>query len=209
MEVNPDNMHWKSLYKLFIGSVVPRPIAWVSTINADGDPNLAPFSFFTVAGSNPPHVIFCPMIRSTDLSTKDTLNNIRATGEFVVNIVTEELGNAMNLTATELPADVSEFAYARLETTPSVIVKPPRVAKSPVHFECKLAQIVDLGDGSPGSGSVVIGRVVHLHVDDEVLIGEDKIDLEKLRPIGRLAGNSYTRVTDLFELIRPPTQVNK
>lgn len=209
MEINPDDLHWKSLYKLMIGSIVPRPIAWVSTVDANGSPNLAPFSFFTASGSNPPHVLFCPMIRSTDLTTKDTLNNIRATGEFVVNIVTEELGEAMNLTATELPAGINEFDYAGLETAPSTLVKPLRVAKSPVNFECKLAQIVDLGDGSPGSGSVVIGRVVHIHVDDAVMIGEDKIDIEKLKPIGRLAGNGYTRVTDLFELIRPPTQVKK
>jgi flavin reductase (DIM6/NTAB) family NADH-FMN oxidoreductase RutF len=206
VEINPETVAWNSMYKIMIGSVLPRPIGWVSSIDANGQPNLAPFSFFNAVCANPPHVLFCPGIRSADRNPKDTLKNVRETGEFVVNIVTEATAEAMNITATELPADVNEFEAAGLTAVPSVTVKPPRVGESPIHYECKVAQIVDLGS-EPGGGSVVIGRVVHLHVDDSLLIGEDKIDLEKLKPIGRLAGASYCRVTDVFDMIRPPSQI--
>jgi flavin reductase (DIM6/NTAB) family NADH-FMN oxidoreductase RutF len=189
-----------------IGSILPRPIGWISTIDENGLPNLAPFSFFNAVCPNPPHVAFTSMIRSTDQQSKDTLRNIRQIGEFVVNIVTEELAEAMNLTSTELPAEVNEFRYGQLDWMPSILVRPPRVAESPVHFECRLAQIVDFGN-QPGSGSLVIGQVVHLHVADRVLIGEDKINLATLKPVGRLSGNSYCRVTDIFDLPRPPSQI--
>ncbi len=210
MEVNlgsdTNTLSWQSLYKIFIGSVLPRPIGWVSTVDEHGNNNLAPFSFFTVASVSPPHVLFCPMIRGTDLSEKDTLHNVRHTGEFVLNIVTENTAEAMNQTATELPANVDEFQYAGLTAVRSVAVKSARVAESPIHFECKLNQIIEFGN-QPGAGSVVIGEVVHLHVDDDMLYGGDKIKLDALKPIGRLAGTSYTRVTDVFELVRNPTQV--
>lgn len=206
MEIKPESIPWQSLYKIMIGSIVPRPIGWVSSVDEAGNPNLAPYSFFNAVCPNPPHVLFCPNIRSTDSNPKDTLNNVRTTGEFVINIVTEPLAAAMNLSAQELPADVNEFEMAGLTMEPSQVVKPPRVKESPIHYECEVVQIVDLSD-APGGGSVVIGRIVHLHVDDSVLIGDDKIDLAQLQPIGRLAGTSYTRVTDLFDLVRPPSQV--
>jgi len=208
LDGSPDAPTWQSVYKVMIGSIVPRPIGWVSTVDEQGQANLAPFSFFNAVCPNPPHVLFCPMTRGTDLASKDTLANIRATGEFVVNIVTERLALAMNITATELPAGVDEFEAAGLKKMPSAAVRPPRVAESPVHFECRLAQIIDLGNpGEAGSGHVVIGRVVHLHVDESVLFDGDKIDLARLQPIGRLAGSAYTRVTDLFEMVRPPSQI--
>jgi flavin reductase (DIM6/NTAB) family NADH-FMN oxidoreductase RutF len=206
METAPDSLPWKSVYKLLIGSVVPRPIGWISTLGLDGRANLAPFSFFNVVCPNPPHVMFCPEIRSSDGAFKDTLRNVRASGEFVVNIVTRELAEAMNLTSQELPPEVNEFAVANLIAAPSMVVRPPRVAQSPIHFECQVVQIIDLGS-RPGGGSLVLGRVVHLHVDDSVLIGTDKIDLEKLRPIGRLAGSAYCQVTDQFFMDRPPSQI--
>jgi flavin reductase (DIM6/NTAB) family NADH-FMN oxidoreductase RutF len=208
MEIDPLSLPWNSVYKILIGSVVPRPIGWISSIDSEGCANLAPFSFFNVVCANPPHVLFCPMIRATDQKPKDTLRNVRASGEFVVNIVTEELAQAMNLTSTELPADVNEFELSGLTPQPSAVVRPPRVAESPLHFECKVATIFDIGD-QPGSGSVVIGRVVHIHVREDVLIESDKIDLEKLKPIGRLAGSGYCRVTDLFQMIRPPSRIQK
>ena len=195
-----------SMHKLLIGSIVPRAIGWISTINTEGHPNLAPFSFFTAINAKPPHLLFCPGVRGTDANAKDTLNNVRATGEFVVNIVTEDLAGAMNITATEFPGDVDEFAAAGLAPAPSLTVRPPRVAASPIHFECRVTHIVDLGD-EPGGASVVIGQILHVHVADDLLIGEDKIDLARLKPIGRLAGPSYCRVTDVFDLIRPPSQV--
>lgn len=206
MEINPDTLPNLSVYKLMSGSILPRPIGWVSSVDAEGRPNLAPYSFFNGVCPNPPHVLFCPNIRRTDGSNKDTLNNVRATGEFVLNIVTESLAAAMNITAAEVPADVDEFEAAGLTIAPSIAVKPPRVAESPIHFECKVAQIVDISD-EPGGGSVVIGRVVHLHIDDRLLIDGDKIDLAALQPVGRLAGGGYCRVTDLFELERPSSQI--
>jgi len=208
MEIAPDSFPRASLYKILIGSVVPRPIGWISTVNASGQPNLAPFSFFNVVCAKPPTVLFCPMIRSTDGNQKDTLNNVKATGEFVVNIVTEELASQMVETSVEIAANVNEFELAKLKTASSTVVKPPRVAESPIHFECKLTQIVEIGN-NPGGGSVVIGEIVHLHVDERVLFGGDKIDLAALRPIGRLAGSAYVRVTDLFEMERPSSQIAK
>ncbi len=202
MEISPEAISPASMYKLLVGSVVPRPIGWISTVSKAGVYNLAPFSFFNVASANPPHVLFCPTERGTDGGRKDTLHNIREMGEFVVNIVTAQIADAMNLTATEFPPDVDEFAMAGLTAVQSAVVRPPRVGESPIHFECQLAQIIDLG-----GGHVVIGRVVHVHVDDRLLIGGDKIDVTALQPIGKLAGNAYTRVTDLFDLVRPPTQL--
>jgi len=206
MEIAPDSLPRQSLYKILIGSVVPRPIGWISTVDASGQPNLAPFSFFNVVCAKPPTVLFCPMIRSTDENPKDTLDNVKATGEFVVNIVTEELASAMVASSVEIASDVNEFELTGLATTPSVMVKAPRVAESPIHFECKVSQIIEVGNQRWG-GSVVLGEIVHLHVDERVLIGEDKIDLAALRPIGRLAGSAYVRMTDLFEMERPKSQI--
>jgi len=206
MEISPNALPRQSIYKILIGSVVPRPIGWISTVSASGQPNLAPFSFFNMVCARPPTVLFCPMIRGTDGNPKDTLNNVRATGEFVVNIVSEEQAAAMIASSVEIAPDVNEFELTGLETAPSVVVKPPRVAGSPIHFECKVTQIIEVGN-QPGGGSVVLGEIVHLHVDERVLIGEDKIDLTALRPIGRLAGSAYVRLTDLFEMERPTSQI--
>lgn len=202
MEIPADSRPHQSLYKIMIGSILPRPIGWISSVNEEGQPNLAPFSFFNAVCANPPSVLFCPMYSSARQRKKDTLHNVKSTGEFVVNIVTEALAEAMNLTSGEFDAGTDEFQVAGLTAVPSVSVKPPRVAESPIHYECRVIQIVELGD-EPGGGSVVIGRVLHVHVADDVLLGEDKIDLAKLQPIGRLAGSSYCRVTDIFEIARP------
>lgn len=206
MELDPESHPWSSVYKILIGSILPRPIGWISSLDEDGRPNLAPFSFFNVVSARPPHVVFSPMIRETDASEKDTLRNIRATGEFVVNIVTEALAEAMNITSTELPAGVDEFALAGLTPSPASVVRAPRVAQSPIHLECRVAHLLELGH-RPGAATLVVGRVVHLHVDPSVLLGEDKIDLARLRPIGRLSGAAYCRVTDIFEMKRPPSQI--
>lgn len=208
MEISPTSLPWLSVYKLLTGSVIPRPIGWISTVDAHGVPNLAPFSFFNVVCANPPTVLFCPMVRANNGGFKDTLHNVRATGQFVVNIVTESLGAAMNATAVEIAPDVDEFALAGLETAPSATVRPPRVATSPIHFECRLNQVVEVSN-QPGGGSVVIGTVQHIHIDERVLLGTDKIDPLVLQPIGKLAGNTYTRVADLFELVRPESQIKK
>lgn len=206
MEISPNEIPHQSIYKLLTGAILPRPIGWISSVDADGRPNLAPFSFFNAVCSNPPTVVFCPMIRSTDGKTKDTLNNVRATTEFVVNIVSEDLADAMNLSSVEAPPEMNEFEFARVTAEPSVTVRPPRVKESRVHFECRVRQIVEIGS-EPGGGCLVIGEVLHIHVDDTVLTGGDKIALAALKPIGRLAGGGYVRVTDVFELERPKPMI--
>jgi flavin reductase (DIM6/NTAB) family NADH-FMN oxidoreductase RutF len=206
MDADPESLPWKSVYKILIGSVVPRPIAWVSSVDSAGGRNLAPFSFFNVVASRPPMVVFTTSIRSTDGNTKDTLRNVRSTGEFVVNIVTEPLAEAMNVTSTEFPPDVDEFEAAGVTPVASIRVRPPGVAESPVRFECRVHQIVDVG-ADPGGGSLILGRVVHLHVDPQVMLGEDKIDPARQRPIGRLAGSDYCRTTDVFQMVRPPSRL--
>lgn len=206
MEITPENVPSTTLYKLMTGAILPRPIAWVSTISAAGIHNLAPYSFFNAVCSNPPTLLFSAGIRQADGQPKDSLKNVREIGEFVVNIVTESTADAMNQTATELPIEVDEFDFADLTPAPSKAVRPARVAESPIHFECKVTQIVDISD-QPGGGSIVIGQIVHIHVDDAVMLGDDKINLEALKPIGRLAGASYTKISDTFDLIRRPTQI--
>jgi flavin reductase (DIM6/NTAB) family NADH-FMN oxidoreductase RutF len=208
MEINPTILPHQSIYKILTGSILPRPIGWISSIDIDGRPNLAPFSFFNVVCSNPPTVLFCPLVRGTDGNPKDTLNNVRATNEFVVNIVTEELIDAMNATSIEGPPDLNEFEFAGLTLTPSVTVKPPRVKESPIHFECKVKQIIDIND-APGGGSIVIGTIIHIHVEERVMFGTDKINLMALRPIGRLMASGYCRVTDIIELERPKNMLGE
>ncbi|MCC7117306.1 MAG: flavin reductase family protein [Anaerolineales bacterium] len=208
MEINPTTLPHQSIYKLLTGAILPRPIGWISTLDASGRPNLAPFSFFNAVCSNPPTVLFCPLIRGVDGHQKDTLNNVRATQEFVVNIVTEELLEAMNLSSVEAPPDLNEFEFAKLTPSASQTVRPPRVAESPIHFECKVREIVEISD-QPGGGSIVIGTVLHIHVDERVLLGADKINLAALKPVGRLVGNAYSRVTDLVEIVRPKHQLSE
>ena len=178
----------------------------MSTVNEDGQPNLAPFSFFTAVCSAPPTIVFCPSVRETDGDHKDTLHNIRATGEFVINFVTEALAEQMNITSTELPSDVNEFERAGLTAVPSTLVKVPRVAESPIHFECRLNQVITISD-QPGGGSMVVGTVVHMHIDESVYRDNNHIDIAAYKPVGRLAGSGYTRVTDLFDMGRPAPEI--
>jgi flavin reductase (DIM6/NTAB) family NADH-FMN oxidoreductase RutF len=206
MEIDPTTLPYQSVYKIMTGSVLPRPIGWISSIDLSGRPNLAPFSFFNLVCSNPPTVLFCPTVRSTDGKPKDTLNNVRATGEFVINIFGEDLAQKMNASSVEAPPELNEFEFAELETAPSLTVRPPRVRLAPIHFECRLNQIIEINP-NPGGGAIVIGTIVRIHIDERVLEGADKINLAALRPIGRLAGNYYTRVTDLFEMVRPEPQI--
>lgn len=202
MELDPSTLSHQSIYKILTGSILPRPIGWISSIDLDGRPNLAPFSFFNVVCSNPPTLLFCPMIRGVDGSPKDTLINVRLTGEFVVNIVTEYLLKAMNDTSIEAPSEFNEFEFAGLTLSPSVTVRPPRVLESPIHFECKVNQILDINN-APGGGSIVIGTITHIHAEERVMLGTDKINLTALQPIGRLMGAAYCRVEQVVELDRP------
>ena len=185
-------------YKLLIGSIVPRPIAFVSTISRGGVTNLAPFSFFNAVCAEPPILCFSVANR---VPPKDTVANLRATGEFVVNIVTEAIAEQMNLCSGDYPAGVSEFGISGLTPVASELVKPPCVLESPVNMECKLIQIVDCGTPS-GGASLIIGEVVRFHYDPAIA-DHLRIDPAKLRAVGRMGGNQYIRTADRFEMIRP------
>jgi flavin reductase (DIM6/NTAB) family NADH-FMN oxidoreductase RutF len=188
-------------HKLMIGSIVPRPIAFVSTLSKDGLENLAPFSYFNGICSNPPSIMFCPARRGYDGKTKDTLNNIRDTEEFAVNIVSEDFAEQMVSTSTDFEPEVNEFEVSGLTPEPCQKIAPPKVAEAKISFECKLNKIIPVGNEGPGGGFVVIGTIVLFHIDDDVY-EDGYINLGKLRPIGRLAGNMYTRITDKLEIIR-------
>ncbi|MEZ4668666.1 MAG: flavin reductase family protein [Anaerolineae bacterium] len=208
MDINPADLRHHEVHKLMSGSIVPRPIAWVSTRSTDGIPNLAPFSFFTAVCSAPPTVLFCVSTRDISLSQKDTLTNILETGEYIINFVSEPLAEAMNITAVEAPPDVNEFERAELVAEMGTVVNVPRVAASPIHFECKLNQIVTISD-QPGGGNIVIGTIVHMHFDDSVYREGNYVDVSAFQPIGRLSGTRYSRVNDFFELQRPPSELKK
>jgi flavin reductase (DIM6/NTAB) family NADH-FMN oxidoreductase RutF len=185
-------------YKLMIGSIVPRPIAFVSTISREGVTNLAPFSFFNAVCAEPPVICFSV---SNRVPAKDTITNIRANGEFVVNIVTEAIAERMNVCSGDYRAGVSEFSVSGLTPQPSEVVKPPCVRESPVNMECKLIQIVDVST-RPAGASLILGEVVRFHFD-RAIADNFRIDPAKLRAVGRMGGNEYTRTLDRFEMIRP------
>ena len=198
---DPSQIALNDTYKLMIGAIVPRPIAFVSTVDAAGIRNLAPFSYFTGCGTNPPVVCFCAAVRSGPRPHKDTLENIRATGEFVVNIVSEEFSEQMNQCAAEVPPEIDEFELSGLTPLASDVVKPPRVAESKIHLECRLRQIVVVSD-QPGGGILVLGDVLLFHVQESILDGF-KIDPDRLNAIGRMGGPTYTRTCDRFDMQRP------
>ena len=203
MIIDPDIQNFKDNYKLMIGSILPRPIAFVSTISKNGIHNLAAYSFFNGVTSKPPTICFAPNRKGTDGSKKDTLVNIEETGEFVVNIVTEEIVKPMNDTAPEFPPEVSEFKEVGLTPIDSTIVKAPRVQESPINMECKLLQVVEIGPAEPGGGFLVIGEIVLFHIQDN-LLENGRIDTGLLNPIGRLAGTEYTTLGKRFSLSRKP-----
>ncbi len=186
-------------YKLLIGGILPRPIAWVSSISPEGDVNLAPFSFFTVASANPPVVCFNPMYNQ-DGQAKDTLKNIREQGEFVINTVSASHLEVMNKSCHNLPREQDEFDYAGIEKAQSSFVKPPRVADAVVSFECKLKQIVDLGDDAL-SGHLILGDVLAVHVADDAVF-DGKINSDKLDAIARMSGLDYSLTRDRIQLAR-------
>lgn len=186
-------------YKLLIGGILPRPIAWASSMSSDGLVNLAPFSFFTVASANPPILCFNPMY-DQDARAKDTLRNIREQGEFVINSVSASQLKVMNESCHNLPHDVDEFEYAGINKAESSFVKPPRVADAVVSFECQLNQIVDLGDQAL-SGHLVLGDVLAVHVNDDA-ISNGKIDSDKLDAIARMSGDDYSLTRERVQLPR-------
>jgi flavin reductase (DIM6/NTAB) family NADH-FMN oxidoreductase RutF len=206
---HPADCEIRQIYKLMTGIIVPRPIALVSTIDRNGVANLAPFSAFCGAGSNPPAVLFCPVLRAAagtesgphpDLR-KDTLRNVEETGEFVVNVVSEAIAAAVNAASAEVSPEVDEFQLAGFTPQASEAVRPPRVAESPAQMECRLLQVVYVGR-TPGAGVIVLGEVVRFHVRRD-LVEDFRIDPASLDAVGRMAGNTWVRTRDRIELIRP------
>ncbi len=182
--------------------VAPRPIGWISTVSADGRVNLAPYSFFNMFASSPPVIGYCSNGR-TPFGAKDTVSNIEATGQFVYSMATWDLREAMNESSAPVAPDVDEFQYAGLEAAPSTLVKPPRVAASPIAFECELHQVVELPSTNPDARNVlVLGKVVGVHISDDVL-NEGLVDLTRVKPIARLGYRDYAVVEKVFSM-NPP-----
>jgi flavin reductase (DIM6/NTAB) family NADH-FMN oxidoreductase RutF len=203
LQLDPDIIEPTAVYKLLIGCVVPRPIAWVSTIDAHGVHNVAPFSFFMGITGNPPTIAFSSGPRGGESGggRKDTLANVQTTGDFVVNVVDDDRAQQMNMTSADCAPDVDEIALAGLTAAPSVKVKAPRVLEAPVNMECRVVQIIPVGRAPH---HLVLGEIVHFHVRDDVYDpATGRIDMHRLRPVGRLAGNLYTHVHDIFEMKRP------
>jgi flavin reductase (DIM6/NTAB) family NADH-FMN oxidoreductase RutF len=204
MQVDPKTIGTEAMYKLMIGCVVPRPIAWVSSVDANGVANLAPFSYFMAITHDPPTIAFSSSPRALSggaRGKKDTLRNVEATREFVVNMVDDALAEQMNVTSGDYAPDVDEFVQAGLEVAPSLKVKAPRVAAAPVNMECRVVQIIPIGN-SPSN--LVIGEIVQLHLRDDVYDPvSGRLDMHKLQVVGRLAGHLYTHVHDIFEMKRP------
>ena len=199
--IDPATASAESIYKLMIGAIVPRPIAFVSTVDPQGVRNLAPFSYFTACSTNPPVVCFCAAVRSGPRPQKDTLENIRVTGEFVVNIVSEDFAEKMNATSAEAPPDIDEFELAGLTPLASELVRPPRVGESRIQMECRRRLIIQVSD-KPGGGNLILGDVLRFHIQDEVLDGF-RIDPDKLMAVGRMGGPTYCRTRDRFDMQRP------
>lgn len=198
--VDPAHEEAQNIYKLMIGVIVPRPIAFVSSLSADGVRNLAPFSFFTAISANPPVICFSPM-RNSRSAAKDTLRNIEATREFTVNIVSEDFAVQMNQCSGEYGPEVDEFAVSGLTPVASDLVQPARVGESQASMECRLIQIVEIST-KPLGGSLIIGEVLRFHIA-ETACHDFRVDPDQLRAIGRMGGPTYTRTADRFDLQRP------
>ncbi len=200
MEFNPEILDTRAIYKLLTGAIIPRPIAWISTINEAGINNLAPFSYFNMVGDDPPHVMFST--RRDNNSNKDTLNNVLSVKQFVVNMVTEPLVDQMNSSAQAVPEEIDEFDMVGVTPIASSLVKPKRVKESLVNFECELVHHYFLEDHKQGGACVIIGRVVRMHFDESVLLEDYKINMETYKPIARLAGSNYSKIGEVFSIKR-------
>jgi len=200
VQFDPAALPPNGMYKLLISSVVPRPIAWVSSVDASGVRNLAPFSYFMAITDDPPTIAFSCSYRGAGADgKKDTLRNVEATGEFVVNVVDDDRAAQMNVTSGDYPPEVDEFEMADLSVAPGARVRAPRVADAPISMECRLDRVVPVG-----RANLVLGRIVYMHVRDGLYdAATGRVDMRRLRPVGRLAGNLYTHVHDIFEMKRP------
>lgn len=201
MIIKPSEASPRDIYKLMIGMVVPRPIAWVSTVSEDGHNNLAPYSFFNAISGDPPVVCFAPSRKPAGDNKKDTFRNLETSGVFVVNIVSEHLAEAMNQSAADVPPDVDEFALAGVTAEPATMIGAPMVKEALAKMECKVRQIIHLGD-QPTSGILVLGDVLCFHFA-EGLVENFRVDPAMLNAVGRMGGNSYCDTRNRFEIIRP------
>ena len=203
LQIDPTQISTPQLHGYLLGAIGPRPICFASTVDADGQVNLSPYSFFNVFSANPPVMIFSPARRVRDNTTKHTLQNVLATKEAVINVVSYDMVQQMSLSSTEYPKGVNEFVKAGFTEAPSLKVTPPRVAESPVQFECKVNEVVALGDQG-GAGNLVICQVVMMHINEAVLDDQGKITPQKLDPVARMGGNWYSRANKgLFEVEKP------
>jgi flavin reductase (DIM6/NTAB) family NADH-FMN oxidoreductase RutF len=200
MQFDPALNDRRSVYKLLTGAVIPRPIGWISSLSEDNVPNLAPFSFFNVVGDDPPHVMFSAA-RSNN-ANKDTLNNVLSTGQFVVNMVTEDIVEQMNKTSEMVAAEVNEFELAGLTPLASIKIKPFRVKESPITMECELVHHYELENHQYGGAVVIIGKIIMFHIDDDVLLDDFKINMDNYKPVSRLAGANYSRMGEIFTVKR-------
>ena len=201
---DPETLETRDLHKLLLSAVAPRPIAFASTIDSKGNVNLSPFSYFNVFSSNPPILIFSPSRRVRDNTTKHTLQNADDTREVVINMVDYSIVEQMSKSSNEYAKGVNEFTETGLTEVSSLKVKPPRVLESPVSFECVVDNIISLGENG-GAGQLVIAKVVHIHVNSEMLDSNDLIDPTKLDLVARLGGDWYSRVTkeSMFTISKP------
>ena len=203
VSIDPKSISTSKLHGYLLGAVAPRPIAFASTVDAEGKPNLSPFSFFNVFSADPPILIFSPARRVRDNTIKHTLMNVEATKEVVINVVNFDLVHQMSLASTEYADGVNEFDKAGLTMLKSDVVKPFRVAESPVQFECKVNDIIKLGDNG-GAGNLVICEVVKLHIDEAVLNEDETLNQEKLDLVARAGGSFYSRAKEgFFEIPKP------
>ena len=203
LSIHPKEISTGKLHGYLLGAIAPRPIAFASTIDKNGNPNLSPFSFFNVFGSNPPTIIFSPARRVRDNTTKHTLNNVLDIKEVVINVVNYDMVQQMSLSSTEYPKGINEFEKAGFTMLSSDEVKPFRVAESPVQFECKVKEVIFTGDEG-GAGNLIICEVVKMHISDSVLDENGEIDQHKIDLVARAGGNYYTRAKEgFFEIPKP------
>ena len=202
ISINPYTFDHSKFHRLLLGSIAPRPIALASTIDADGNPNLSPFSFFNAFGVNPATLIFSPSRRGRDNTTKHTYQNLKLIPEVVINVVTYNMVQQVSLSSTEYPKGVNEFVKAGLSPLQSERIRPFRVGESPVQFECKVREIIETDDG-PGAGNLVICDILLMHVDQSVLNDRNEIDQDKIDLVGRMGGDYYVRTSGDSKFIVP------
>lgn len=188
------------LYKLLTGIIIPRPIGWISTIDSKGINNLAPFSYFNMVSHDPPCVMFST--GRTNNTNKDTLNNVLQNGQFVVNLVTLDVVEQMNATAESVPSDVDEFKLTNLTPIDSVSILPKRVKESPIHMECEMIHHYFIDNIDGGGACIVIGKIKMIHIDDSILMENNRINLDVYKPVARLAGSNYSKLGELFSIKR-------